>query len=296
MRASVVINLRSSGSERHLRHLPGHLAERGIEVDDLITVQGSKLLAKSVKRLAKRDTEVILVGGGDGTMMMAANELVHRDTVMGVLPLGTGNSFSQTLGIGTELPTALDAIAGGRVVSVDLGVVNDIYFVNFATLGLSAEIADNTAHALKPVIGPLAYAIGGVMPFLRAKPFKARIKTKDIDLKLDTQQMVIASGRFFGKTPVLEDASATNGKLAFFTTEGCTHFDVARMYVAFGLGLQNRLPDAHSFYARKIKIRADRKVPISLDGNTMCTTPATFRIEPRALRVFVPAGYHDEGK
>ena len=293
MRASVVVNLTSSGSAHRLRDLPAQLAARGIEVAELIGVDGGVALEERVRRFRKNGAKAIIVGGGDGSMMIAANVLAHRDTILGVLPLGTGNSFAQTLGIGTDVDTALDIIASAHVAAVDLGVVNKRYFVNFATVGLSAEIAAKTPHALKPLIGPLAYAVGGIVPFLYAKAFKARIRWDGGKLKLETQQMVIASGRFFGRTPVLPDATIVDGKLAFFTTDGTSHFDIARMYVAFGLGLQTRLPDAHFFSAPKIRIHTNRKVSISVDGDPAGTTPATFRIAKRALRVFVPLSFDD---
>ena len=290
----IVLNLKSSGTQHYLRNLEERLQRHGIEAADVVTVNSHTSLEKHIRQLVKDGVGTVLVGGGDGSMAIAANALAHRDTTLGVLPMGTGNSFAQTLGIGTELDTALAVVAHGNVERVDLGMVNGRYFANFATIGLSAEIAASTPHDLKPILGPVAYAVGGIVPFLHARGFKAKIRWSGGKLDLRTAQMVIASGRFFGKTPVLPDASITDGKLAFFTTDGTSHVDIARMYVAFALGLQTKLPDAHTFSARKLTVKTKRKQPISIDGDAGGTTPATFRIAHKALRVFVPAGFTGE--
>lgn len=291
MIASVVINLRSGGAHKALRSLPQRLAAHGIDVAAIVTVEDSTTLFKRVRKLVQRGAAAILVGGGDGSMAEAAGALADRETILGVLPLGTGNSFAQTLGIGTALDRAIEIIAGGRIAAVDLGIVNGRYFANFATIGLSAEIAAKTPHALKGIIGSAAYAVGGIVPFVRARPFRARIRWPQGEFDLRTYQMVIASGRLFGTAPVLPDASITDGKLAFFTSDGLSHFDLARMYVAFGLGLQTRLPDAVTLTAGELCIKTKGKQPINIDGNPAGTTPARFAVARAALRVFVPASF-----
>ncbi len=287
-----MVNIKSSGTKRALADLPERLREHGIDMAEIVSVDDHVQLEKRIKRFVKDGAGRVLVGGGDGSMAIAANVLAHRDVTLGVLPLGTGNSFAQTLGIGTDLESALAVIAGGRRRRVDLGTVNGRYFANFATVGLSAEIAENVPHAVKPILGPVSYVVGGIAPFLASHGgFEAKIRWKGGKLDLRTAQMVIASGRFFGRTPVMPDASATDGNLAFFTTDGTSHLEIARMYVAFSLGLQTKLPDAHVVSAPKIAVKTREPQPISIDGDPGGCTPAVFRLAHKALRVYVPIGF-----
>ncbi|GAC1537483.1 MAG: diacylglycerol kinase [Candidatus Velthaea sp.] len=292
MRATVLINLRSSRSERLSEEVRELLLARGITIDDFQLVDSHTKITKRVRAAVRRGAELVIVGGGDGTMALAVNGLAHRKAVLGVLPLGTGNSFAKTLGISEDLKAAIDVIAAGNIARVDLGLVNKTYFANFATIGLSAAIGANTSHDLKKIIGPLAYAVAGVGPILNHKPFKASVKWDGGRLDIQTQQMVIASGRYFGKQPLTPEANITDGKLAFFTTSGVSQLEIARMYVAMGLGQQAHLPDAHALSAKRITIRTKPKQPLSIDGDSLGTTPAKFSIDPRALRVCVPADFH----
>jgi diacylglycerol kinase family enzyme len=76
-------------------------------------------------------------------------------------------------------------------------------------------------------------------------------------------------------------------RLAFFTTTGLSHLEIVRTYLALGLGVQEGLPDAIAFSARKIRVKAKPKQPISIDGKALGETPARFRVVPRALNVIV---------
>lgn len=293
MRASVVINERSSRSKRAIGELPAMLAARGIDVDRFEVAEDEAALRKRVKKNVKDGASLVIVGGGDGAMTVAADVLARAKCALGVLPLGTGNSFALTLGISDKLETALDVIVAHRVVKIDLGTVNETHFANFATIGLSAEIADRAPHALKKLIGPAAYAVGGVGPFFTHQPFHAKIRHDTGRSELRTQQIVIASGRFFGRQPVTPDASIVDRRLSLFTSTGITHLEVARMYVAFGLGFQTRLPDAIAFSSKEIVVKTSPKQLLSIDGQTLGKTPARFGVAPRALRVCVPAGFDD---
>ncbi|MBD5657778.1 MAG: hypothetical protein IAI50_21760, partial [Candidatus Eremiobacteraeota bacterium] len=190
-----------------------------------------------------------------------------------------------------DLARAVDVIAAGRIVRVDLGLVNGVHFANFATIGLSAEIAAAAPRLLKRVIGPAAYVAGGLKAFFNHEAFTAKVRWDDGKSTLRTQQIVVASGRFFGRQPVTPGASIVDRRLAFFTTTGISHLEVARMYAAFGLGLQTKLPDAIFFSSEKIVVKTSPKAPISIDGQALGTTPARFSIAPGALRVCAPAAF-----
>jgi diacylglycerol kinase (ATP) len=293
VKATVIISLRSRRSERSVEGIRSLLSARGVRVDQLVTAEDRGALRKRLKRAVRDGAELIVVGGGDGAMTTAADVLAHSDAVLGLLPLGTGNSFAQTLGIGDDLRSAGDIIAAGRVAKVDLGVVNGTYFANFATVGFPSDVAAATSHELKRVIGPAAYAVAAVRPLLTHQPFSSDVRWGGGHMKLRTHQIVIANGRFFGRQPVLPEATITDGKLAFFATTGLSRISIIRTYLAFGLGTHARLADARTFYAERIDVQAHPSQAISIDGDSLDRTPARFRVARRALKVLVPATFSE---
>ncbi len=221
-------------------------------------------------------------------MTQAANVLAHSEVTVGVLPLGTGNSFAKTIGIGEDVERAIEVIAAGRTTEVDLGVVNKRYFVNFATIGFAAQVAKSTDHGLKSAIGPLAYVTAAIGQLSRERGFRAKVRSKHASLGIRTQQLIVVNGRHFGNQPITPDATDQDGLLRVFVTEGTSRFELLKTYAALATGLGGVLPEAHLLTGKKFLIRTKPRQEINIDGDSLGRTPAHFSVERRALRVFVP--------
>lgn len=264
------------------------LLENGVHLKRTHLVDRHEDLCRYVRRAIKDKIELVIVGGGDGTMTTAAGLLAKSKSVLGVLPLGTGNSFALSLGI-TDLDVAVAAIVGGREVAVDLGHVNGTYFANFATIGLSSTIARATPNRLKKILGAAAYVLAGMWPALRSRPFHCKVQADERTLDFQTYQVIIANGRYFGLTPLTPDASLDSGNLTFYSTSDATIVDAAKTYASLLLDRHELQANAHILDAKRLRVRAKPAQPVAIDGEQFGTTPATFKIVPGALRVMVPA-------
>jgi diacylglycerol kinase (ATP) len=265
------------------------LEARGLRPTMTHVVDSHRELCRFVRRAVKNGTHLVIVAGGDGTMTSAAGQLAKTKSVMGVLPLGTGNSFALSLGI-RDLESAVDAIVTGRIADVDLGNVNGTYFANFATIGLSSTIANATPNRLKKLLGAAAYVLAGMIPALRSHPFLCKVRVAKQKLAFKTYQVIVANGRFFGHTPITPDASLDSGHLTFYSTSDATIADAAMTYASLLMDRQGLLPNAHIIEATKLRLRARPRQAIAIDGEQCGTTPATFTVVPHALHVMVPAG------
>ena len=97
----------------------------------------------------KNQVDLVIIGGGDGTLNAAIEGLINTDLPLGILPLGTANDLARTLGIPTYLPEACQVIAAGQIRRIDLGWVNGKYFFNVASLGLSVQITQRLTKEVK---------------------------------------------------------------------------------------------------------------------------------------------------
>ena len=292
-KAVIIASLSSRHGKADLNQARTLLRRRGIEVVESYANADHRKLCRRVKNAVKAGHRLIVACGGDGMQTSIVGELAHTDAVLGVIPAGTGNSFARSLGIKLSVADAVDVIAKGKVAEVDLGVVNGTHFANFATIGLPSEIARRTPRALKKWTGPLAYAIAGAGPLLTRMPFACVIKWKRRKLKLETHQVVVANGRFYGDQPLLPQSSLTDGKLALFTTTGLSAGDKIATYVDFLRGDQTKRRDAQFFSAKKIRVKTDKRQPISIDGDYLGKTPAKFSVDRRALKVMVPKRFNE---
>jgi YegS/Rv2252/BmrU family lipid kinase len=272
--------------------LQQELPKRGVHITEAHMVRRRKELKRRVRDAVQSGAKLIVVIGGDGTQTAAVAEIAHTNSTMAVVPAGTGNSFAYSLGIKDDLDAAIETIASGKEVRVDVGIVNGTYFANFASIGLIAEAANRTPRGLKRVVGPVAYALAAVQSFLHDKPFELHVKWNRQRLKIVTYQAIIASGRYFGWQPLTPQASLRSGELTFFAAAGDKPQDVIATNAALLRGDHIELERAHYFSAQKISIVTKPKQPLNIDGHALGKTPAKFRIAPRALRVLVPPNFN----
>jgi diacylglycerol kinase (ATP) len=283
------VNRNSRRTAHELDRLHEMFRTHGVPVAAFHVADSSSELRRLVKRAAKDGAKTVVAGGGDGTMAHAVDALANRKTVLGVLPLGTGNSFAQSIGLDPhDLDAAVGVIARGCVERIDLGCVNGTHFANFATIGLSSDIAGATPTAVKRWSGTLAYALAAVRPLLSHAAFRARVRWKGGRLEVRTQDIIVANGRYFGTTPVSPEATIVDGLLTLYTTDDPSRIGALRTYLAFGMHDQAKVRHAHVVNAPAFEIRTRAKQTISVDGSLLEKTPARFSVAREALRVFVP--------
>ena len=111
--------------------------------------------------------DLMVVAGGDGTVNYAVNAMKRKglDIPIGVIPAGTANDFAGAVGMSREPLEAARQIASGAVDRVDVGRVNDLYFVNIFSFGIFTTTSQRTPDERKHKIGKLAYIIEGVKEF-----------------------------------------------------------------------------------------------------------------------------------
>src|SRR3954471_17771311 len=133
---SVIINERS-GTARG--------ADAGGQIQSLFDKHGLRVRLERVRepgdlparaRQAASRGDVLVAGGGDGTVSSVASVAADAGATMGVLPMGTLNHFAKDLGIPLDLEHAVATVAGGHVREVDVGEVNGRVFVNNSSVGL----------------------------------------------------------------------------------------------------------------------------------------------------------------
>jgi diacylglycerol kinase (ATP) len=245
-------------------------------------------ICEAVRRAIKQKVRLIVVCGGDGTQTSVVPFFAHRRYTLGVVPAGTGNSFALGLGI-DSFESAADAIAYGSERRIDLGVVNGTYFANFLTIGLAAQVAEETSRTLKSVIGPAAYGVTAVVPLLTHRPFRVDIRWKRHRVRADTHQIIAANGRFYGHQPLSPDATFTDGRMTVFVRDRTSKVDVVQTYLALMRGEQHMLSGVHLWSTSdKLKIRTKPKAPVAIDGCAFGTTPLRMHVAHSALRVMTP--------
>ena len=132
--AALVVNTHARKGERLFAQAQNYLTTRGISLIASSPVKDPSRLPDVIKDLVHRGCKFIIVGGGDGTVSSIVDALAYQDVVLGLLPLGTGNSFARTLGLPLSLQGAIEVVVQGKVADIDLSKVDGDYFANVASL------------------------------------------------------------------------------------------------------------------------------------------------------------------
>jgi diacylglycerol kinase (ATP) len=292
-RAALVVNTGSRTGARAYEEARARLTDLGVPLVDTFPVSDGARLPETVHSAVKNGCDLVVVGGGDGTVSCAVDEVVGRDVVLGVLPLGTANDFARTLQIPFEVAAACDTIANGKVVDVDLGLVDDNYFVNVASVGLSVGVTQALTPQLKKRLGPLAYPVATLRAYRRHQPFSVRLEFPDgdhdpIDLD-DALQVAVGNGRHYGGGAVVSpNAGIDDHTLDVFAIQRghlVDHVSIARLLRSGHFVHHRNVVHATT---QRVRMRTEPDQHVNVDGEVVASTPQEFSIARNALDVLVP--------
>jgi diacylglycerol kinase (ATP) len=299
MRSKLIVNP-TSGPWNVQRELPAvlnHLEEHGWRTTIHQTERAGE--ATQLARQARdQGLDAVFVLGGDGTINEVINGLAESPVALGVLPGGTGNVWAKELGLPTRSPRhllpivdAVRALVPGATRRIDLGKANGRYFLQWAGLGLDAEVT----YAMEPRtrrqrrLGALAYVVAGLTAAANMVGTRTRIWIDDEQIYRRSILIVISNSQLYGgKVRIATDARLDDGLLDVNVFAGTGFVSAIRMALGVITGLHVRDP-RHSFYrGSSIRVEAEKPMAIHLDGDPFDTTPLECVVIPKALAVLVP--------
>ncbi len=290
MRAHAIINPiagRDRGIRAWARARPV-LAEAGWK----ITARFTECRGQAVELAADADADVVLAVGGDGTAQEVANGLLRRSRppVMGVIPVGTGNDFARALGLPRDPAAAAGMLLTARPRLLDVGVVNDRYYLTVAGAGFDGEVA-RLVNAWPKVLGGTATYVLGILKMLVVyRPVEVELA---VDGVLERERLfLIAVGNTAwnaGGMWIVPPARPDDGILHAVIAGPLTRIETLMVLPGVYSGRHLKHPKVRLTQGREITVTSATPLSVQADGEAIGTLPATFRIHPAALQVLSPA-------
>ncbi len=286
-RALLLVNRQARRGQEALTQAIETLQARGLDLLEESAADPQHL--SDVIRSYRDRVDMVIVGGGDGTLNAATAGLIDTQLPLGILPLGTANDLARTLCIPTELTQACEIIAQGRVQRIDLGWVNGKYFFNVASLGLSVQITQQMTKEVKRRWGVFAYLTTAIRVVGQSRPFRAEIRCRGESIPVRTVQIAVGNGRHYGGgMTVVEDATIDDERLDLYSLEIRNWWQIIPLLPAMRSGQHIKSPNVRALAGKEFEVHTRRPRPINTDGEITTYTPATFRVVPKALSVLVP--------
>jgi diacylglycerol kinase (ATP) len=279
-RARIIYNP-TSGRELFKRHLPEVLMKlegAGYETSCHATT-GAGDATNAARTAVERKFDLVVAAGGDGTINEVVNGLAEQDyrPTLGIIPVGTTNDFARAIGVPRNIEGACDVIVEGNSVPIDIGRVNDKYFINIAGGGRLTELTYEVPSKLKTMLGQLAYYLKGIEMLPSIRPTEVSIeydgKLFEGEIMLFLVSLTNSVGGFEKLAP---DSSLNDGLFDLLILKKANLADFIKVATLAIRG--EHINDPHVIYtkANRVKINPTEKMQINLDGEYGGLLPGEF--------------------
>jgi diacylglycerol kinase family enzyme len=290
-RAIVILNRGSGTLDKRalVETITRSLSTERIAADVRIARSGRELVAAATEAAAG-DADLVVAGGGDGTMATVATRLVDSGKPLGVLPLGTFNYFARNLGVPVDLDAALALIARGDAMPVDVGEVNGYIFLNNASIGLYPAVLAKreTIYRRFGRSQFLAY-VSAALALLQPPALLNLTLTADGALMSRRTPMLFIGANAFQleSFEVGGQACVHGGRLALYVTRPLGGLGLIRLATRALLRGLHGATDFDVVCAREVLVALRRRrIGVAMDGEVKhIATPLRFSMRRAALRV-----------
>lgn len=290
-----MVNTKSRRGRRLYPEVLRLLDAQGFRFTGVHPVTDPAKLRDLVDRALAEKPDLLIVGGGDGTLSSSIRHVAGLDVALGVLPLGTTNNFARSLGLPLDLAGAVRVLAEGKVADIDLGMCGDRPFANLASFGVSVEVAGTVRPWVKRALGRAAYPLTAMTILPRHRPFRAYITVEGKRHELLTHQLNIANGRFHGGWQIARDVSIDNRRLvAYQLGSGKRLRLLGETLVRATTGRWRSLAGGPFVTAQEMLLETDPPMAADIDGEVRLRTPLVIKTIPNGVRVMVPQEFVDQ--
>lgn len=233
--------------------------------------------------------QLVILGGGDGTISAAAASLYQHQLPFAILPLGTANDLAHSLNIPNNLADAFQVIADNNKARINLGVINNHYFFNVAHIGLGVKVTSELTPEVKKSWGVFSYLKAAFSAFKKNSPFHATLNVNGKSHYLHSIQIAVGNGRYYGGGNVIDEKSQIDdGTLCLYSLAPSTLWKLLSYAFFLRYGKHDYVQNAFTAAGQKIEITTRKPKDIIADGEFISKTPAVFTVIPQALEVVRP--------
>ena len=272
--------------------------EVGAELD-IRRTQGEGDALKWAEGAEEEGFDLVLVSGGDGTVVEAITGLIHSDSTIPLaqLPTGTASLIALALGISRNHKKALDIVFSkeSKTVNMDVGYLpkEDRYFALIVGAGYDAHIMEDSPRSLKRRLGFIAYVLVGIKELFS-------LRNTNITLELDGEvkevqahtAMVVNIGRIDSANITLgPDIWHHDGTLDVMVVASTGLRDILRLTWRVMTRNFSNYRDLRFYKANKVRISAETPLPTQIDGDPLGKTPLEVEVVPNGVLMLVPDDY-----
>lgn len=281
----------TAGKEAFRQHLPDVLRileESGLEASCHAT-KGPGDATEAARLAGEHGFAYVVACGGDGTVHEVINGLAvcERRPVLGIIPSGTTNDLARALRIPFRVDQAARRIASRVAMPLDLGRIDERYFVNIAACGRLTDITYDVPSKMKTILGQLAYYMKSLERLPGLRPIHLRVQMDDETYDGQAMLCLITNSRSVaGFEQLAPQASVHDGKLDLLLVKPTNLGDMIRLVSLAIRG--EHLGDERLIYRQVTRVELSSEeevVDLNIDGEYGGSLPYTVQVMPQHLSV-----------
>ncbi|MDT8862490.1 diacylglycerol kinase [Alkalihalobacillus sp. MEB130] len=279
-RARLIYNPTSGREQirKNLAYILERLETSGYETSAHATT-GEGCAKRAAKKAGENGYDLVVAAGGDGTIFEVVNGLADlpKRPNLGIIPAGTTNDFARALHIPRDIERACDILCGEHFEPVDIGRVNDKYFVNIAAGGSLTELTYEVPSKMKTAVGQLAYYIKGLEKLPQISPQMVKIEYDGKLFEGEIMMFLVANTNSVGGFEKLAPkASLRDGMFDFIIVKKLSFPEFLHLATLALRGEHIHHPKVMYVHANRIKVQVIGDMQLNLDGEYGGTLPAEF--------------------
>ncbi|HUG48867.1 MAG TPA: diacylglycerol kinase family protein [Candidatus Limnocylindria bacterium] len=260
------------------------LESHGLRVD-LLATESEDDCRQQAREAVADGCRVVVAAGGDGTIGAVAEELLHSDTALGMLPLGSVMNIPRMLGIPRDLDGASAALAAGSVRAVDVGEANGRLFYEAASVGMNAAMF---REAQRFDEGDYSSPLRTMWVALRYRPARMRLHLDEGMVRIRALMITVSNGPYTGMgLTVAPEARLDDGRFDVVVFRHYSKFELLRHLGAIAFGRRRYTPHARTYRSALVRVESSRPLPCRADSHDLGTTPLECKVRRASLRVVV---------
>lgn len=233
--------------------------------------------ATKIAKKFKHKSYIIFSVGGDGTLNEVLNGIVGSKNMLGIIPCGSGNDFYKTIKkIEDPLP------------QIDIGKINDKYFINIISIGIDAEVASNAELMKKRKISPNnIYNASIVYTFFK-------FKFKDIEFEIDGESnkgkctiLTVCNGEIYGGGyKIAPEAKLQDGYFDIYYVDKMQKLSLPMLINKLKKGTHTTHKKVHRSKATSIKFKSDYDLICNIDGEIEINKKFDIKLLPKEITIY----------
>lgn len=240
------------------------------------------------RRAAEEGVGAVLACGGDGTVNEIASALSGTDTVMGIIPTGSGNGLARHMGIPVDVDYSLKVIAENNIIEADHGLANGTPFFCTCGVGFDAAVSERCARERRR--GILMYLKNAINEYVKFHPEEYTIEVNGQTITERALLVVCCNASQYGNNAfIAPSASITDGELDLTIVHGDNLLFQAMAGVDILTGLVRKNAYINVIRTRQVHIRRKNEGVAHIDGDAV-KMPAEIDVKcvPGTLKLFSP--------